>query len=387
MTSRERVLRALNHEATDRPPFDCTITIDVYNKLIDLLELDIPKKTNCSIFLTVQLDPEIVDALGLDFVYCPLSPNKTHPAFQFGVDSYTDFLGVQYDKIYIGEDKKYLNYVNVNKPLPEGTMEELEAYPWPNPDEPSLFEGLRERAKDLHENTDKAVIGLFGATCFTEAMLMRGGEDWYVDLLADPEYATALMQKLADYYKRLYCNAIDECGEYLDIIRVDNDDFGTQEGLLISKDMYRELVAPIMKDFYDTIKTRAQAKNPNIKLLKHCCGAVSELMEDFAELGIDIIDPVQVAAIGMEPESLKSRFGDIISFHGGIDTQDVLPHGTPQEVKEFTENMIRIMADKGGYIVCPVHHVEGDVPPENLMAMRAAVYQEPLRFTTIRDWD
>jgi uroporphyrinogen decarboxylase len=370
MTSRQRVLDALNHKPVDRPPFDCTLTIDVYNRLIKAMNLDLPPKTDCSLFLTVQLDEELIRALGLDFAYLPLSANTAHPRFRYGQDHYIDQWGVDYKRIEMGEG---LNYVNVNAPLLGASINDLASCPWPDPDEPSLYKGLRERAKGLAERTGCAIIGLFGGTVFTEASLIRGMQQWYLDLLLEPEFAVRLMEILAGYYARVYCNALAECGEYLDILRIDNDDYGTQESLLISPEVFRGLVKPVVSKYYKTVKDFAKKYNPHIRLMKHSCGAVSEFIDDFIEMGIDILDPVQVSAKGMEISKLKDNYGDRIAFHGGIDTQHVLPHCTPQEVEKFVQKTISVLGRNGGYIVCPVHHVEGDVPAENILAMRTAV--------------
>jgi uroporphyrinogen decarboxylase len=370
MTSRERFYNALAGKPVDRPPFDCTITIDVYNRLIKAMGLALPPKTDCSIFLTVQPDPEAIRALGLDFAYLPLSENKAYPPFHYGVDHYVDMWGIDYKRIALGN---HTNYVNVNAPLAEAEIGDLASYPWPDPDEPSLYKGLAERAKELSEKTGCAIAGLFGGSIFTEASLIRGMQQWYIDLLAEPEFAARLMEILSDYFTRVYCNAVSECGKYLDLMRIDNDDYGTQNSLLISPALFRDLVKPVVSKFYTTVKGHAKKYNPEIKLMKHSCGAVFDLVEDFIEMGIDILDPVQVTAAGMDIGRLKETFGGRIAFHGGIDTQHILPHGTPAEVEAFTRKTISILGKGGGYIVCPVHHVEGDVPAENILAMRKAV--------------
>ncbi|MDR0601180.1 MAG: hypothetical protein LBG42_02250, partial [Treponema sp.] len=262
MTSRQRFLKAVNHKATDRPPFDCTITIDAYNRLVRAMNLNLPFKTDCSIFLTVQPDIEVIRGLGLDFAYLPLSENKAHPAFHYGVDHYVDIWGVDYKKITVG---KFINYVNVNAPLADAETGDLASYPWPDPDEPSLYRGLAQRARELSEKTGCAIVGLFGGSVFTEASLIRGMQQWYEDLLAEPEFAVRLMEILSDYFTRVYCNAVSECGRYLDLIRIDNDDYGTQESLLISPNVFRSLVKPVISKYYRNVKDHARQFNQEIK--------------------------------------------------------------------------------------------------------------------------
>jgi len=375
VTSRQRVRDAMNHIETDRPPLDCTMTIEVYNKVLKALDLGLPPKVACGLDLRVVSDLEVVDRMGLDLAYLGLSPNKKHPGFSFGQDVYTDIWGVDYTKTYIGS---LVNYVTTSTPLADYELEDLDNYPWPDPDEPSMYEGLRERARKLHEETDKAVIAMFGASIFTLASLMRGMEQWFIDLIAEPEYAVAVMERLAGYYTRVYVNAIRECGEYLDIIRTENDDFGTQEGLLISPNTFKTLCKPVLAKFYKAIRDEAVKYNPDVKLIKHCCGSVVDIVDDLIDIGTDILDPFQVSAKGMDPATMKARFGDRICFHGGVDTQRLLPRGTPEEVCESVKRTNAIMSKGGGYIVCPVHHVEGDVPPENLFAMCKATLGLPL---------
>ena len=166
---------------------------------------------------------------------------------------------------------------------------------------------------------------------------------------------------------------IEAVGEYVDILRLSGEDLGTQEGPLISLKMFRRLVRPYLERLWGFAKQKLLEKNPRAKIMLHSCGAVRMFIPDWIDMDLDILDPIQPKAKGMDPFQLKADFGDKLSFHGGIDAQYVLPFGTTEDVRQHTRTYIKALAPGGGYIVAPVHNVQGDVSPENLVAMREAV--------------
>jgi uroporphyrinogen decarboxylase len=223
------------------------------------------------------------------------------------------------------------------------------------------------RSKDLYDNTDFALVGPgYDGGFFEDAWMMRGFEQFLMDLLVNPEFAYALMRKILDIRKRQTGKYLELVGEYLDVVYV-ADDLAIQTGSLLSLETYRSLVKPLQREYYSFIKDRTKAK-----LFYHCCGDISPLIEDFIEIGVDIINPVQVSIDGMDILHLKETFGDRISFWGGIDTQHVLPHGNMEDVKREVRQRIRELASGGGFVLAPVHNIQPDVPPENIQAM----YQE-----------
>ena len=368
MTSRERVVTALAHKEPDRPPFDCTMTIDTYNNLIEYLGLNIGAAKNCTLFSTVKIDPAVIEAMKLDFAYIGLSPSNIHPSFHYGVDSYTDQWGLVYKKMR--QPNGIVNYQVINAPLEDAGISDLENYPWPDPSDDSIFADLEKEGELLYKNTDLALIGNFGGSLFTLASLLRGMEQWYVDLMVNTDFVKKLLERLIEYFNKVYRRCLEIIGKYLMIIRIDNDDYGTQDGLLISLETFRTVLKPQISDFYFQVKESFQKLNPLGKLMKHSCGDIVDILPDFINMGIDIIDPVQVSSRGMRIERLKCEFGNKLSFHGGIDTQHLLPFCTYEEVRNEVKRTSDVLGKNGGYIVCPVHHVEGDVPPENLVAIR-----------------
>lgn len=234
------------------------------------------------------------------------------------------------------------------------SIDDLESYPWPDMDDPSRVAHVKRRAEWLAEQNEYAIMGtpwlLFP---LERAFAMQGMDRFLLNMISHPEFAVALLR---------------EMGEHIDIIKI-GDDLGTQRSLLISPTMYREMLKPIHAEFVAFIKGRTGAK-----VLFHTDGDVFPLIEDFIEIGIDILNPIQTSAGKMANlEELKSRFGRDIVFCGGIDTHHTLPNGTPEEVRREVKRVIETLAPGGGYLVSAVHTIMDGVPPENILAMVDAV--------------
>ena len=192
---------------------------------------------------------------------------------------------------------------------------------------------------------------------------MRGYEDWYADVALNADLVGALMDAVLEFDLAVMEQALDLVGEDIDVILF-GDDVTTQSGPMISPKSYRKLIRPRHERLFDFIHDRTDAK-----IMYHSCGSAYCFMEDFIDIGVDIINPVQVSAADMDTARLKAEFGDRISFWGGIDTQSVLPHGTEEEVRAEVEKRIADLAPGGGYVLAPVHNIQPDVPPENIVAM------------------
>jgi len=193
-------------------------------------------------------------------------------------------------------------------------------------------------------------------------------DKFLINLATNRDFAKALLEKIASLCKQLMGHFLDEAGDLIDIIKI-GDDLGTQESLLISPKMYREILKPIHADFIAFIKSKTKAK-----VFFHTDGDVFNLIDDFIEIGVDILNPIQTSAGRMSnlPE-LKKRFREKLTFCGAVDTHHILPHGTPEQVRQEVRRVIEIMAPGGGYMVSSVHTIMNDVPPENILAMVDAV--------------
>jgi len=247
---------------------------------------------------------------------------------------------------------------------------DLDVYPWPDPYDLGRVAGLAEDAHKIFTETDLALMGRFGGTIMEQAFFIRGYQQWMMDLALYPDFASDLMNRIADIQIALDEVGIREAGEYLSVFKLSGEDLGAQNRPLFSQETWQNILHPILKRRWQAARSALDKYNAShVKLLLHSDGAMREFLPDIIEDGVDAIDPVQVQCDGMDAEGLKRDFGDKLTFHGAIDTQQVLPLGTPEEVKAEVIRIIRTLAPGGGYILAPMHNVQPDVPPENLVAM------------------
>ena len=197
------------------------------------------------------------------------------------------------------------------------------------------------------------------------ALRLRGFEQLFMDFVLDPELVCGLLDRIVEIKSVFWQEALEQVGDEV-LVAIEADDLGTQNSLLISPDMYRQYVKPRHKKLFSFIKSKA----PHIKVFLHSCGAVKPLIPDLIEAGVDILNPVQVSASNMDTKVLKKEFGDVLTFWGGgVDTQRVLPFGTPHEVREEVKRRIDDLAPGGGFVFNTIHNIQADVPPENIEAM------------------
>jgi len=366
MTSRERVLAALNHEEPDRVPVDIgssittTMVLAGYKKLKKYLGInESPNIVISRMFQSVKMDERILKRFQVDF----------RPVFYRGPTKWKDIEGP--NDTYVDEWglklKRAANgfyYDMIDHPLKNATIEDLEAYNWPDPLDPGRFKGIEEEARELHENTDYAIVGPGCSVGFFElSWYLRSLEQLFMDMVLNPNFVHALFRKVLDIRKSILGEYLKRVGKYLDVV-YSADDLGTQKSPLMSPDLYRKMVKPYQKELFTFIKERTDAK-----IFYHSCGDVYPLIPDLIEIGVDALNPVQVTANDMDTKKLKEKFGNKITFWGAIDTQHVLPYGTLKEVKEEVKKRIKDLAPGGGYVLAPVHAIQPDVPPDNILCM------------------
>lgn len=184
-----------------------------------------------------------------------------------------------------------------------------------------------------------------------------------VDTITDPEFAHALIEKILKVQIEMYGYLLDQVGEYIDIVE-SGDDYGSQQSLLISPDAYREFIFPARKKLNKAIRQKA----PQAKIYLHSCGAIADIIEDLIDCGVDILNPVQTSAVGMDPVTLKDKFGDRICFHGAVDTQKAMT-GSIEQVEDEVKRLIDILGRDGGFILSSCNHIQSDIPPENVARM------------------
>jgi uroporphyrinogen decarboxylase len=365
LTSRERVLKALNFEEPDRVPIDLGSTRDSsivkeeYNLLRKHLEMQ-PKEVpfTSQMMRTVNVDEELLDYFDIDFrgIY----PGPTKKREWIDERTYKDDWGivrVQPEGSYYFDQKEF--------PLSgEISISDIRSYPWPDPDSSSVTEPLRKQLADVRNNTDKAAVVGLPAPIVHTSQYLRGFEDWYIDCAADTKLIDALFDSVLEVNYTIARRILEEVGNEADIAMC-ADDLGTQDGLQFSPVFFREHIKPRLKKYFDMIHSTA----PNIKLLFHSCGGIESVLSDLIEIGVDIINPVQVSANGMDSKILSKKYSGGICFWGAIDTQYVLWKGNPANVKEEVEKRINDLGKGGGYIVSAVHNIQPGVPPENIVTM------------------
>jgi uroporphyrinogen decarboxylase len=251
----------------------------------------------------------------------------------------------------------------------EPSLEDLRKFPWPDPHDPGRCRGLADSARRLHQETDYAVVLNMPGGIVHQSQFMRGFEGWFTDLILNPTFFHALMDRLADLWIEMARDELEAVGNWVDICFY-GDDVAFQNGPMMSQELYRKMIKPYHKRLFSFIKSRTSAK-----ILYHTCGSVVHLIPDLIDMGVDALNPVQVSAQGMDTRRLKQEFGRHISFWGGIDTQKVLPFGTPEEVAAEVRRRIEDLAPGGGYVLCAVHNIQADVPPENICAMYDAALE------------
>jgi uroporphyrinogen decarboxylase len=375
LTPRQRVLAALQHEEPDRVPIiigtsnTTTMKMRPYRELKAQLGVQAPDRYIYDWPELGSADPDeaVLERLRGDarsvldrfpsHVYERAQSRPPHTPF---VDDWGS------GSVEIAPDNWYPGV----HPLAEATtLEEIERYPWPDMDDPSRVAHVRQQARRLAEENRYAILAtpwlLFP---LERAFAMQGMDRFLMNLAMHPEFARALLEKIAGLCKRLMGHFLDELGENVDIIKI-GDDLGTQDRLMISPKMYRQVLKPIHADYIAFIRQRTQAK-----VFFHTDGDVFDLLDDFVEIGIDILNPIQTSAGKMANlAELKRRYGRNLVFCGAVDTHRVLPSGTPDEVRQEVRRVIDLLGPGGGYMLASVHTIMDEVPPENILAMVDAV--------------
>ncbi len=262
-----------------------------------------------------------------------------------------------------------LYYEPVYEPLADATtVAEIEAWEPPVISDAELI-WLRGQAKQLRASSDKAILGLTGVNLYEAAQRVRGWQRFMTDLAGAPVLAQALLSRLAESAISNLARYLEAVGEYIDIVQV-GDDLGTQNGPQLSPRMYRRLVKPYQQQVWQFIKATSR-----LPVFLHCCGGIYPLIPDLIEAGVDILNPVQISAVGMDPVRLKAEFGrDLVFWGGGCDTQHVLPDATPAQVADHVRRQIETFAPGGGFVFNQVHNIQANVPPENIVAMLDAAW-------------
>ena len=363
MTHRERVQAALSHQQPDQVPMDLgatrdsSIVVEGYERLKDHFGVQDDNRLTSRMMRVVDVDEAILQALDVDLrgAFPPAPPDIILDARR-----YRDEWGVE----RINPPGSHY-YDQVTFPLSgQITLQDIVRYPWPDPGDPIRRQGLKERVAAIHDAGYASVLNLSSAFVHISQYL-RGFEDWFVDLVADKKLMGALFDAILEVTLGINKAFLEEVGQEVDVLMA-SDDLGLQGGLMVRPELYRELFKPRHARYFQQMHDLSPAK-----VFFHTCGSVAAIVEDLVEMGVDVLHPVQVTAAGMDPQALKARYGDRLAFWGAIDTQQVLPYGSAQDVRDEVERRIEELGRGGGYILGAVHNLQPDVSVENILAMYA----------------
>jgi len=378
MKSRERVLAALNHEIPDRVPIDfggfqTGIHKSAYEKLLEHLGIEDE---------VVILDPVQQLALPCDDVLrrfrvdtryiCAHGPDS----FKGGIEQNVrdgrlwHDLRDEFGIVWSMPDDHGM-YMDISyHPLAHASIKDIETYPFPHGNDPTRFTGVRERAQKLRKETPFAISTGIGGVVYEYCWYMRGLEQWFIDLITQPSFCEALLDRTLAFWMDYYTGFMEEIGDLVDVVMI-GDDLAGQSGPLFSPKIYRAIVKPRQKKLVSYIRSLTDAK-----IWYHSCGSIYEYIPDLIDNGVDIINPVQIGLVNMEPGKLKKEFGSrLVFWGGGIDAQHVLPFASPGDVKKHVQAHIGQFKPGGGYVFNNVHNIQRGVPPENIVALFDAAYE------------
>lgn len=378
MTHRERIRAALSHQQPDRVPIDLGstpvtgIAVQAHDRLLTYLGLDAgPTRIFDRAGQIACVNSAILESFGIDTRgITPGRPDGAPDVDLPDADGYTDEWGL------VRKRPPYADtYFVANAPLDgEISTQDILNYRWPKPDDPGRIRGLREQAVSYRTQGDWAIVLSLPGSFIQHSQLMRGFSSWYLDAALDPTRLAALLDQVMDIQMATCGYLLDAVGDLVDVVFT-YDDLAIQDRLIVSPAMYQKLLEPRLKKFIEYLHDKTAAK-----IVFHTDGAVRPILHSLADMGIDAINPVQVSAKGMgDTAALKAEIGNRLAFWGAVDTQSVLPFGTPDQVRLETQRRVDELNQGGGYVLGSVHNIQSDVPVENVAAMFATALGKDLK--------
>lgn len=365
MTSRERVIRTLNFEQTDRVPADFggTVVTCIDGEAHDAVCKHYGIRADKQPVIDWTMGTvEPCDALKIKFESDTRRVGMNVLAPQVQDDMFYDGFGMR-----LRRARPHAYFDVIEHPLAEAEVEDIAHMRMPDPDNPALYAGLRERTQALYEDSDYAIIADFGVPGFYEtSQKLLGYERLACALLVEQDLVRALYDRLLDLQMRFFKRYLEAVGKYVQLVCY-ADDLGMQDRPQMSPALYRELIKPYHRRIFDFIHEHTDAK-----IMLHSCGAVQPLIDDFIDAGVNVLNPLQTRAQGMDPQLLAERYGGRIAFWGGIDEQNILPYTTPAQVTAEVQRLISAFRRTSGYVLAPSHNIQSDTPPANLAALYAA---------------
>ncbi len=392
MTSRERVTASLNHQQPDGLAIDfgamrsTGIHVAAYVKLVKALGLQLPPPKVYDVFQQLALpQDEVVARLGGDVVQA----HQREPAFGISIEAWredalpdgTPILvpdGYRPEKQADGSElihaggkavaarpKTGLYFDSIVHPYQYAEsvadVEAVPVAPMPQKD----IDYLAQQVRHLYETTDKAILLAFGGNIFEAGQMDFGYEEFFVNLLSEPDMMHRYFERITDVYTENLKNLMPKIAPYAPVIQF-GDDLGTQINAQISADTYRTMIKPYHQRQYRYVRENY----PQCKVFLHSCGAIASLIPDLIDAGVEVLNPVQLSASGMDPRMLKREYGKHLTFWGGgANTPVTMTHGTPEQNARETRELIDIFSPGGGFVFTQVHNIQPNVPPENIIAV------------------
>ena len=360
MNSRERMKKALAFMEADRIPVDNNGNVSgmhevAYRNLLDYLKLEDEIIIYDYVQRLAAVNDNVKDILGVDTRYIyPKAPES----FRFEIKNdgtFKDEFGTEYRRVNYYADVK-------TAPLRGLALDEIKSFRFPDPVDPSRFYGLKEETKKLFEQTGYSLWAGLVSSIFYQAWCLRGLEDFMTDIYAEPKIAEYLMDKIVDWHINFFEVFYTEIGSFIDVFWI-GDDWGTQNGPLISPLYFRKEVVPRFKKMISFIKTKTSAL-----CCYHTCGSTCWCMDDLIEMGVDIVHPLQANAFENDTAKIKQQYGSKLSFHGGTNNQGVF-HKDIRTITIDTLKRIKDLAPGGGYIFSSGHNIQANMPPENIIRL------------------
>lgn len=392
MNSREIVRCALNHKEQDLIPIDfgamrsTGISAIAYNKLKEYLNINSGETRVYDIFQQLaEPEEEIVKIMGADVVQL----HRYEPAFGINIMEWKegtlpDGSKCMFPKDYNpvvnakGEQEIWAGNTLIAK-MPEGgiyfdvvnhpywgikTFDEIDNVPLNSISETEI-DYLKKQVQYLYENTDKAILGSFGGSIFETGQLDWGYEEFFINLALEPDLMHYYFDRITNQYILDLIKYLDAVGDYIDVIQL-GDDLGTQETTQVSVDMYRQMIKPYHSKLFRYIRNNY----PNVRVFLHSCGAIYDLIPDLIDAGVEVLNPIQLSAKGMEPVRLKREFGkDLTFWGGGCNMQTTATFGTIDDISREVRELIKIFAPGGGFVFNQVHNIQANISPKKIMAI------------------
>jgi uroporphyrinogen decarboxylase len=371
MTSRERVLKALNHEEPDRVPKDLGATNATginwatYDRLLKLLGLREEIEIIDVIQGLARVSPAVKQRLGIDtYGLWPRGSSKavkekgyTPEGGEFFIDEWGFYWLKPKGGLYFDVWKNPLRDIDPR-------TFELDSYDWPDPSDLARLDGLREEAQKTRAETEFAIV--LGETLdfFLFCCWLRGFDNFMMDLYLNPDFARQLLERVNHIQMLRVENTLRNVGDLVDVVGVIGDDWGMQDRLYVSQDLFNGVFRAGIENMVTMIR-----KYTDAPIFAHSCGAIDPLIPDFIKIGFNVLNPIQTSAKGMsDTAELKRKYGHQLTFWGGgVDTQRVLNRGSLADIEQEVQERIADLAPGGGFVFCPVHNIQADVPPENIV--------------------